>query len=209
MDFISTLKLNLTFDTARLQQDLTAVQTAVSRDNRWIEHGNYHIYTGQWDGLALQNTDGAFANIAADPVRGNKFTPTPLLNHCPYISEILANLKCVIGSARFLRLASGAIIGEHIDGGLCYEYGEARIHIPIQTNPDLEFQVNGNRIIMNEGECWYMNANMPHSVANRGETDRIHLVIDLGVNDWVQNQFETALGHPAPPIMKINNPSQS
>ena len=34
-----------------------------------------------------------------------------------------------------------------------------------------------------EVECWYHNLNLPHWVAIRGATDRIHLVIDCVVND--------------------------
>jgi hypothetical protein len=37
---------------------------------------------------------------------------------------------------------------------------------------------------MGGGECWYINANLPHSVSNLGGTDRIHLVMDWVVNDW-------------------------
>lgn len=206
MEFISTLKLQLQYDVAQLQADLTAVNqaTAATSNEPWIAHSNHSLYTGQWGGLALRNTSGTATDIAADPVRGHTFTNTPLLDHCTYIPKLLANFQCPIGSARFLRLEAGAVIGEHSDGGLCYEYGEARLHIPIHTNPQLEFFVNQERIIMNEGTCWYINANNPHAVANRGQTDRIHLVIDIGVNDWTQNLFESALGHPASPIMKVD-----
>jgi hypothetical protein len=42
---------------------------------------------------------------------------------------------------------------------------------------------------MNEGECWYIDANFEHSVANRGKQDRIHLVIDGIRNDWTDDLF--------------------
>ena len=45
---------------------------------------------------------------------------------------------------------------------------------------------------MKEGECWYINANLRHSVANHGGTDRIHLVIDCTVNGWLTNIFNEA-----------------
>jgi Aspartyl/Asparaginyl beta-hydroxylase len=44
-------------------------------------------------------------------------------------------------------------------------------------------------LIMNEGECWYINANFTHSVANNGNEDRIHLVIDGIRNDWSDQLF--------------------
>ncbi|MEM7112745.1 MAG: aspartyl/asparaginyl beta-hydroxylase domain-containing protein [Chloroflexota bacterium] len=211
LDFISTLKLKLRYDVAKLQADLTAVALAAndpgltsSQETTWIPHANEMLYTGEWGGIALRNTTSKIADIAADPVRGHSFVNTRLMDASPYIAGFLSDFKCPIGSVRFLRLEAGAVIGEHVDAGLCYEYGEARLHIPVHTNPELEFFVNQQQIIMNEGECWYINANNPHSVANRGRTDRIHLVIDVGVNDWTQALFESALGQSAPPIMKVD-----
>jgi len=34
-----------------------------------------------------------------------------------------------------------------------------------------------------------MNFNLLHRVSNNGDADRIHLVIDAGVNDWVKEYF--------------------
>ena len=42
---------------------------------------------------------------------------------------------------------------------------------------------------MSEGEAWYLNFNLPHSVENNGERARVHLVIDCLVNDWMRNFF--------------------
>ena len=57
--------------------------------------------------------------------------------------------------------------------------------MPVVTNPHVEFYLNGSRVVMDEGECWYLRLSDPHRVANRGEVDRVHLVIDGRVNDWV------------------------
>jgi len=34
---------------------------------------------------------------------------------------------------------------------------------------------------MNAGECWYLDVNSPHAVANHSDIDRIHLVIDCEI----------------------------
>jgi hypothetical protein len=49
--------------------------------------------------------------------------------------------------------------------------------------------LGGQRVVMNEGECWYNDFNLPHSVANHGTTDRVHLVIDCVLNDWLRALF--------------------
>ena len=45
---------------------------------------------------------------------------------------------------------------------------------------------------MQPGECWYINANLLHRVSNKGVTDRIHLVVDCLVNDWLRDLFNRA-----------------
>ena len=42
---------------------------------------------------------------------------------------------------------------------------------------------------MLEGEAWYLNFNLKHSVRNHGVSERIHLVIDCIANDWLRSFF--------------------
>jgi hypothetical protein len=92
-----------------------------------------------------------------------------------------------------MRLAPGSVIKEHTDHDLRFEEGRVRIHIPILTNPDVEFYLNGLRVVLTAGSCWYLRLSDPHRVANRGKTDRVHLVIDLQVNEWLTEVFRSAM----------------
>jgi hypothetical protein len=56
----------------------------------------------------------------------------------------------------------------------------------------VDFIVDGRRVVMGPGECWYNNFNLPHSVTNRGTRDRIHLTIDLGVTGWFAELMQRA-----------------
>ncbi len=40
---------------------------------------------------------------------------------------------------------------------------------------------------MRPWQCLYLRLSDPHSVVNRGDTDRVHLVIDAPVNDWIES----------------------
>ena len=42
---------------------------------------------------------------------------------------------------------------------------------------------------MEAGELWYFNADQIHEVYNRGGEDRINLVIDCVVNDWLREEI--------------------
>ncbi len=100
--------------------------------------------------------------------------------------EALASFRCELLSARFLKLAAGASIREHTDLNLGYEDGELRVHVPVQTNPEVEFVLDGEPLELGEGEAWYLDLNLRHRVANLGSTDRVHLELDCVVNDWLR-----------------------
>ena len=55
------------------------------------------------------------------------------------------------------------------------------------------------------GECWYLNLSKPHRVHNRGATERMHLVLDCVVNDWLDDQIRRGT-EPAPESM-IDDPT--
>jgi hypothetical protein len=45
---------------------------------------------------------------------------------------------------------------------------------------------------MAPGTAWYIGVGNPHSVVNRGSSDRVHLVIDATLNAWLVDLLETA-----------------
>src|SRR5262249_18049726 len=130
-----------------------------------------------------------------NPTRMDDCTDTPVLGRCTYFQEVLRSFECPLSSVRLLRLGAGARIREHTDLNLGYEDEEIRMHIPVATNPQAEFFLKGERVLMNSGECWYLNFNLPHRLYNGGTTDRVHLVIDCRVDEWVRALFASALEH--------------
>lgn len=176
------LQLPLRFDPVRLQADLAHLVTT-----DFVPHFNTAYYQGDWSAVPLRSIGGRTDHIYPDPTAKDAFADTPLLARCPYLRDVLATLRCPQQAARLLRLKSGSAIKEHRDHELGFENGEVRLHLPVSTNPEVEFVLNQVRVVMNEGECWYLNVNQPHRVANRGATDRIHLVVDCVVNDWLRD----------------------
>ena len=79
------------------------------------------------------------------------------------------------------------------DFELSAEEGTARIHIPVVTNADVEFYLNGARVVLEAGSAWYLRLSDRHSVHNKGAEDRVHLVVDATVNDWLRSKLETAV----------------
>lgn len=159
-------------------------------DDKWQPHFNTRDYEGRWEVLALRSPGGT-DSIIPEAINGEgEFKDTPYMQKMLSVKKLVSTLNCPVNSVRLLNLKAGAIIKEHRDAELAFEMGCARLHFPVQTNSLVEFYVNNIRVKMRPGESWYINANMPHRVANYGTTDRIHLVIDCEVNNWLKNIFE-------------------
>ena len=179
---LSCLRLPLMFDPKGLKADLDRISS-----DEWVPHFNDRYYEGDWSGVALRSVEGASKQLYSDPGKDEIFTDTPVLARCPSLQNALATLKCPVKSARLLKLGAGARIIEHRDYNLSLDDGEVRLHVAITTGPLVDFYLNGERIVMNPGECWYINANLPHKVDNRGSSDRVHLVMDCKVDDWLRS----------------------
>ncbi|AZI24181.1 aspartyl/asparaginyl beta-hydroxylase domain-containing protein [Pedobacter sp. G11] len=182
-------KLNLNINVQLLQHELKDLLTG----NQWMPHYSTTDYTGNWHVLPLRTPGGNSDNPFADLLSHKHFENTALLINLPETSRFLEKFKCEKLSVRLLNLHAGSVIKAHRDIELAFEQGEARLHIPIFTNPEVEFFVAEDRVVMNEGDCWYINANIKHRVTNNGPTDRIHLVIDCKVNKWLTKQIATGM----------------
>jgi mannose-6-phosphate isomerase-like protein (cupin superfamily) len=183
---IKYAKLNFHLDIKELQSEVTNMLG----NSEWSPHLNQSHYSGNWDVLALRSPGGNTKCITADLLGENIYADTQLMQQFPSVQMFLASLCCPIMSVRLLNLKAGAIIKSHRDFDLCFEKGEARIHVPVFTNPGVEFFIEEERIEMKEGESWYINANNLHRVSNMGSADRIHLVFDCRVNNWLKTIFE-------------------
>ena len=175
--------------------DILSVQQEVSlllKNEIWLAHYNQAQYTGEWTALPLRSPNGDVSNPIAESLFKLEFKDTPLLQTLPSVRQLMQNLKCDRLSARLLNLKAGAIIKPHKDHDLSFENGEVRLHFPIFTNEKVRFYLENDLLEMGEGECWYINANLTHQVFNDGPTDRIHLVVDCKVNNWLTNFFSAA-----------------
>jgi len=178
-------RLDFTFDVHRLQAEI-----AVAAADGWERHFNPQVYAGDWSGVALRSNSPHILKLFVDP-RDTPYYDTDVFP--PYMRECLGRLPCPVGAARLMKLGPGAVIHEHRDDGISIAHAEARLHIPIQTNEQTEFIVDGVPICMQPGECWYVNVNLPHRVANRGETERIHLVVDARVTPELRTMVQRAM----------------
>lgn len=86
----------------------------------------------------------------------------------------------------FYYLEPGARIHPHRDLTGASMNNRIRFHVPVVTNPGVEFTVSGERIPMKPGELWYLDTSYKHSVANTGDESRVHIVVECAVNDKIR-----------------------
>jgi len=82
------------------------------------------------------------------------------------------------------RLGPSKNIAKHQDSGH-YLFAIRRHHIAILTDPSITFSVSKEKINMLEGECWEINNSKVHGVFNDGESTRVHLIIDIMPNKFI------------------------
>lgn len=178
----AAVRLPFHFDAMRLQRDLDAAQSRIE----WERHFNRAYHFGEWSGIALRGNSNTPLTLSIDPSRPDEFRDLETYDACPYVHEVIATFQTPIRSVRFLKLAPEGGIREHRDMYVGLDFDELRLHVPVMTNDDVDFFAGGERVAMRPGECWYVNVDQPHSVLNRGTTDRVHLVFDAVVNDWLR-----------------------
>jgi hypothetical protein len=94
------------------------------------------------------------------------------------------------------RMAAGGVIQPHRDANPAAKWPH-KIHVPIVTNDQVVFRVEGAQYVMPEGEGVEVNNMGTHAVENRGDTDRIHLIFeyydpDQPEPDWLGAILEAA-----------------
>jgi hypothetical protein len=188
------VKLPFTFDPALLARDLANLAAT-----EWIDHFLTDRYEGDWDVLPLRGPRDALhpvMMIVTTPGQ-KEFADTPALDRCPYLRDIIRTFDTEIRSVRLLRLTPGSALKEHTDHESTDDDGVLRIHIPVVTNPDVIFLLNGTRVVMDAGSAWYLRLRDPHSVVNNGATDRVHMLVDAMLTPALEAALKAAAYLPA------------
>jgi hypothetical protein len=179
---LMAVQLPRAYDVELLQRDLQTLRDVP----RAPQPGPYH--KGDWTGIALHSMGGRQSVFPSAPGTEH-YQATEELQRTPYFKYVLDDLKCPKEVVRILFLPPGVTIGEHFDFHTSFQFGLLRLHIPIVTNPHVVFMIGGERMTWREGELWYGDFSKVHSVRNDGDTIRVHMVIDVQINDFVLDLF--------------------
>ena len=158
------LKLPIQFDAAALAAEVRALPITA-----WDPHPSGFVGN---EAVKLISVGGGLTDRHDGPMG-----PTIYLGACEYVREIMGEIGAVWGRSRLMGLAAGSEVPRHVDINY-YWRTHLRIHIPVITNPGVEFTCGDETVHMAAGECWVFDSFRFHRVENKGSERRVHLVID-------------------------------
>lgn len=152
------------FDVERLLAEVDALPESAWR----FHHENFKGNSA----LHLITTNGEVNDEFEPPMR-----PTEALERCPYIIQVMAQFKTLLGRARLMRLEPGTGVPAHFDLQH-YWRTHTRVHIPLRTDPEIRFHSGDQSVHMAAGEAWTFDNWRVHKVVNETQVRRIHLTFD-------------------------------
>lgn len=87
--------------------------------------------------------------------------------------------------SEIVKMHSGSDIKTHVDGGTMLQLAR-RIHIPLITTDKVIFEVFGVKKHFEVGNWYEINNMLPHSVIHGGGIDRVHIIIDVMPNIYLE-----------------------
>ena len=195
--------------------DASPLIDAVTKiDTEYTNHYSNYNKDKSWSALSLRGYTKD-PNFITKPAEMNKkwqlehineefiIQDTEIRKSLPQAEPLLSMFPGELHRVRLMNLSpNGGELERHtdqVDPDSGVQNGKVmRFHFPLITNDDVEFstwQVNGfkKNVQMKVGECWYIDTRKPHRAINNGDTNRIHLVVDVEANDEVRRLIENVV----------------
>jgi hypothetical protein len=163
--FVGEGGLSLKFDTTRLEQE---VSQFVESD--WIPDSA----GSKEKTIILVSVGGTFNHDFAisGPVK-----PTPWLERCPYLKQVLESMGCPISRSRLLRLPGGSQTASPVNYNYHW-YRRQPVYIPVVTDPDVKFYIDNKGVHIPAGGAWNCCNSQHFRLVNDSARDSIHLVVE-------------------------------
>lgn len=171
-------QLPFCFDANHLQEEIAQFQEA-----------DWHTHPTKFKSNSALALISVCGNINDDFAISGPMQPTPHLQRCPYLQQVLAAFNIPLSRARLMRIQDTRGVPPHIDVHYHW-FQRIRIHIPIITHPSIVFHCGPHAIHMPAGTAWTFDNGRRHRVENPTGATRIHLVFDTKTSpDFWQQQI--------------------
>ena len=148
-------------------------------------------FDGGWGAIGLMTYGGdPYTDMVKDK---EKLLPTRLLDECEYIKNLLDRIPGKKDRVRFMEVKPNTHVFWHYDDNESIDdldfKKNARLHLPVITSKKVELVLCNQNTNWEEGKLYYGDFSFPHSIHNRSDINRIHLIIDVNVNEELLKLF--------------------
>ena len=157
-------------DSFLTQETISKLVSKISDDSWAPTHSGGSYADSKWRTLPLIKDD----------------SPTEHYSKFDALDEVKSRFPCKFKMMTFYSILPGGVLHPHRDLSGASILNCMRFHIPLVTNELMDFRVSKKRVIMRPGELWALDTSYLHSVNNAGSADRIHIVMEVEMNDWVK-----------------------
>jgi hypothetical protein len=162
---------------------------AVNLELGWTtEYTEYQ--SGGWKTLSLYNQSGQTQDTV---IADGGCRETDLLAKMPATRSYLRGLGFDFMSVRIAKLEPRAFLWEHRDYTELEPRPRARLHVPLITNAQSRLIIGGSAIHMNCGSLWFLNPTERHGACNLGHSDRIHLILDVYIDESLKRLLSSRI----------------
>lgn len=176
MDIGQALKPLGRIDVSRLQSRVADLDRSawLEQSIRQVDFRDVHGDTesvvlvfcnGDWPNMTVTKDKG-WGRLAEDAV---PVMHTIIAQHYPKGGTILRAMAA--------KLKAGGRIRTHVDSHTSFQRSH-RVHIPLKTNSQVRFMIDGRPYKLDEGHAYEVNNQKPHGVMNTGKEDRINFIFD-------------------------------
>lgn len=126
-----------------------------------------------------------FGNKDGDSLEAHDLEPVRRL---PFLKQIALDVLKLVNGSRLGRvvitkLEPGQKILPHADVLGEYSHYYTRYHLVLQGLSGSLFSCGDETVNMRTGELWWFDASVEHAVMNNSQDDRIHMLIDVRVDN--------------------------
>ena len=122
----------------------------------------------------------------------SELLPTRLMRDCSYIKSLLDKIPGKKDRV-FMEVKPNTNVFWHYDDNETIDGADstknARLHLPIITSEQVELMLCNQKANWREGKLYYGDFSFPHAIFNKSNINRIHLIIDVNVNEELLSMF--------------------
>lgn len=93
----------------------------------------------------------------------------------------------------FYYLEPGTKLHPHRDLTGASLNNRVRFHVPVITNPKVDFRVSKERVFMEPGDLWCLDTSYLHSVENGGDETRVHIIVEAYISPQMRARMPSGI----------------